>query len=443
MNLFAGCILSAAALLAPVFCAAAGEPLEIWFDTPCSAAGSEVWNLPASGTVNPDPEWESSSLPLGNGSVGANVMGAVSVERITLNEKTLWHGGPAVSDDASYYWDVNRTARRVLGKIRRAFSEGNQREADSLTRKYFTGKASYEKGAESPFRFGSFTTMGEIRISTEADPERMSGYRRSLSLDSAVASVSFDCDSVRHVRKFFISYPDNVMVMRFTSGRKQRLVLEYSSNPGAECRVSGDGTPVLAFSGRLMDNGMEFSLGIMALTDGGTARPENGKLIVEGSDDTVFILSADTGYSMNYDPDFADPHAYYGETPETNVRKWLSEAAEKGYDELLARHLDDYTEMFGRVDLDLGPGLPHLPAPARLAAYRAGNSDPGLEALFFQFGRYLLISSSREGSMPANLQGIWHNGTDGPWHVDYHNNINLQMNYWPALSTALEECRYR
>ena len=441
MNLCSRCILSSAALFVSVFCAAAGEPLEIWFDAPCSAAGSEVWNLPASGTVNPDSEWGSSSLPLGNGSVGANVMGSVAVERITLNEKTLWHGGPAVSDDASYYWDVNRPARKALRKIRRAFSEGNQEEADSLTRKYFTGKASYEKSAESPFRFGSFTTMGEIRISTEADLERMSGYRRCLSLDSAVASVSFDCGSVRHVRKFFISYPDNVMVMRFTSGRKQRLVLEYSPNPGAECRVSGDGEPVLAFSGRLMDNGMEFSLGIMALTDGGTARSENGKLIVEGSDDTVFILSADTGYSMNYDPDFADPHAYYGETPDTNVRKWLSGAAEKGYDDLLARHLDDYTELFGRVELDLGPGLPHLPAPARLAAYRAGSSDPGLEALFFQFGRYLLISSSREGSMPANLQGIWHNGTDGPWHVDYHNNINLQMNYWPALPTALEECQ--
>ena len=114
MNLCSRCILSSAALLVPVFCAAAGEPLEIWFDAPCSAAGSEVWNLPASGTVNPDSEWESSSLPLGNGSVGANVMGSVAVERITLNEKTLWQGGPAVSDEASYYWDVTRPARRAL-----------------------------------------------------------------------------------------------------------------------------------------------------------------------------------------------------------------------------------------------------------------------------------------------------------------------------------------
>ena len=166
-------------------------------------------------------------------------MGSIEAERITLNEKTLWHGGPAVSDDASFYWDVNRKSAGALKKIRRAFAGGKPEMADSLTRLYFTGKAPYEKRSGAPFRFGSFTTMGEIRITTGHAPERISGYRRSLSLDSAVASVSYCCDSVRCFREFFISYPDNVMVIRFRSGGKQRLVLEYSPNPESSCHISG------------------------------------------------------------------------------------------------------------------------------------------------------------------------------------------------------------
>lgn len=467
MNAFFRYMLPAAVLLSAVSVRmqADGRPLEIWFDSPCSLRGSEVWTLPSAGTANPDPEWESSSLPLGNGFIGANVMGSIEAERITLNEKTLWHGGPAVSDDASFYWDVNRKSAGALKKIRRAFAGGKPEMADSLTRLYFTGKAPYEKRSGAPFRFGSFTTMGEIRITTGHAPERISGYRRSLSLDSAVASVSYCCDSVRCSREFFISYPDNVMVIRFRSGGKQRLVLEYSPNPESSCHISGSEGGMLRYSGRLMDNGMEFALGIMVFPSEGTAKAEDGKLVVEDSDDIVFVLAADTGYRMNPDPDFSDPYAYYGEDPDANVLGWLHNAAAKGYDALLSRHLADYRNLFCRVDMELSgrdmdsqdtlcraetsgsqdalpaQGLSYMPTPDRLARYRGGCPDPGLEILLFQFGRYLLISSSRQGSMPANLQGIWHNGTDGPWHVDYHNNINLQMNYWPALPAALEECQ--
>ena len=422
------------------------QGLSIWFDTPNNLDGQAIW-LRASGLrANPDRAWESRSLPIGNGSLGANILGSISAERITLNEKTLWKGGPNTAKGADYYWNVNKQSAEVLKEIRQAFLDGNQEKAALLTQKNFNGLAAYEEKDETPFRFGSFTTMGELYIETGLSEIRMDNYRRILSLDSAMAVVQFDKDGTQYQRKYFISYPDSVMVMKFTASKagKQNLILSYCPNSEAKSHLKADGNNGLVYTGILNNNGMKFAFRIKAIHKGGTLKAEDDRLIVKDADEVVFLLTADTDYKMNFNPDFKDSKAYVGNDPEQTTQAMMNQALQKGYDELYRNHENDYTSLFNRVRLQLNPeeNSPNLPTYQRLANYKKGMPDYQLEQLYYQFGRYLLIASSRPGNMPANLQGIWHNNLDGPWRVDYHNNINIQMNYWPACSTNLSECTW-
>ena len=423
------------------------QGLSIWFDTPNSLAGQAVW-LRSNGNrgANLDRDWESRSLPIGNGSLGANILGSVAAERITLNEKTLWRGGPNTSGGADYYWNVNKQSAPILKEIRQAFTEGNGEKAAQLTRKNFNGLAAYEEKDEHPFRFGSFTTMGELYIETDLSELRMKNYRRILSLDSAMAVVQFDKEGVQYRRKYFISYPDSVMAMEFSADKagKQNLVLSYAPNPEAQSNIRTDGTDGLVYTGVLNNNGMKFAFRIKAIAKGGTVIAQNDRLIVKGADRVVFLLTADTDYKMNFNPDFKNPKTYVGDDPELTTQSMMNQALLKGYETLANNHKADYTALFNRVKLTLNPDVTgsDLPTYQRLANYRKGQPDFRLEELYYQFGRYLLIASSRPGNLPANLQGMWHNNLDGPWRVDYHNNINIQMNYWPAGPTNLSECTW-
>lgn len=331
-----------------------------------------------------------------------------------------------------------------MEEIRQAFTDGDYEKAELLTRKNFNGLAHYEEGDETPFRFGSFTTMGEIYVETGLSEIGMSDYYRALSLDSAMAVVSFKKDNTRYMRKYFISYPDSVMAMKFTANKtgKQNLVLRYCPNSEAKSSLCADDTDGLLYTGVLENNGMKFAIRIKAITKGGTTTVEQDRLIVKDADEVVFLLTADTDYKMNFQPDFKDPKTYVGSDPEQTTRKTMEGAIRKGYDELYRAHEADYTSLFNRVKLQLNPEVTarNLPTNLRLANYRKGQADYRLEELYYQYGRYLLIACSRSGNMPANLQGMWHNNLNGPWRVDYHNNINIQMNYWPACSTNLGEC---
>jgi alpha-L-fucosidase 2 len=485
-------MLGIALILAQVL--AVMQPCAIWFDTPTSSAGSAVW----AGGV--DPEWESKSLPVGNGSLGANVMGCISRERLTLNEKTLWTGGPAVSGDPSYYWDCNRPAAAVLPAIRQAFLDGDYALADSLTRKNFGAVPERIENGWKLDRFGYMTTLGELLIETglqegpvpenfgrepaqkvnysgiwkpvkvtRPDPrsgpgETVEGYMRSLSLDSALVRVQFRQDGTSYRREVFVSYPDQVMAIRFSAGRKGalNLALKYLENPVADGRTVSSGRDEIFYSGALKSNGERFALRVKALAKGGSVASENGVLKVSGAGEVVFLVASATNYRMNFNPDLTDPAAYYkGEDPDVVTARRIYAARRLGWKRLLQRHLADYQKLYNRVELTLsdsvsppqagltappvsdGPLPLHTwadPTPYRLDRYREGAADHGLEALYFQYGRYLLIASSREGDMPANLQGLWCNKIKGPWNTDYHNNINIQMNYWPASVTNLDEC---
>ena len=425
------------------------EGLNIWFDkpTPLSSAGS--WFNPLS-----DKDWEQRSLPIGNGSFGGNILGSIAAERITLNEKTLWRGGPNTSKGADYYWNVNKESAHLLPEIRQAFAEGETEKAQKLTRENFNGLAQYEAENEEPFRFGSYTTLGEVYIETGLSEVGMKNYQRILSLDSALAVVRFQKDGVQYERISFASYPDSVMVLKFSADRPgmQNLAFSYAGNPEAEGKIVPQGNNGLLYTGKLENNQMEFALCIHAHAKGGSIQTTSeGKLIIRNADEVVFLLTADTDYRINFNPDFNDPKTYVGVQPQTSVLAMMDAAEKHSYNELLKRHTTDYSNLFGRVKLQLNPNAPttfeypgvnDLPTYKRLQRYRQGRPDYRLEEIYYQFGRYLLIASSRPGTLPANLQGLWANGIDGPWRVDYHNNINIQMNYWPACPTNLSECNW-
>ena len=435
------------------------QQLRYWFDRPTSVRGAAVWygghperwnngNKPiAAGDAmrNPDPEWESQSLPIGNGSIGANIMGSVEAERLTLNEKTLWRGGPNTKKGAAYYWNVNKQSAHVLKDIRQAFADNDWKKADVLTRKNFNSEVPYGSKDETPSRFGSFTTAGELYVETGLSGIGMTGYRRELSLDSALVHVQYCKDGVVYRRDYFASYPANIIAVRFAASKqgKQNLVISYAPNPVSEGKLSAEGNNELLWNARLDNNDMQYAVRIKAINKGGSISNQDGRLTVKNADEVLILLTADTDYKENFDPDFNDPKAYVGTDPVANTGKWIGQASAKGYDLLLDEHYADYTQLFSRVSLQLNDASAvknDRPINQRLADYRRGKADPYLEQLYYQFGRYLLIASSRPGNLPANLQGVWHNNVDGPWRVDYHNNINLQMNYWPACPTALSEC---
>ena len=397
----------------------------IWLDRPCTS----------------DSEWETRSLPIGNGNIGANIFGNIDTECITLNEKSLWLGGPNAKRGPEFYWNSNKEGAKVLKDIRRAFQENDLETAARLTQDNFNGTVPYDT-----VTFGGYTTLGDLRIETGIPAENYSDYVRALSVDSAFTTVNFrTSDGIRYERRAFVSYPDNMMVLRYGASARgcQNLRLQYHPNAASHGRFAADGNDGIVFTGRLYNNDMEYCVRIRAIAKGGSVSNTDGTLTVKGADEVMFLLTADTDYKMNLDPDFNNPKTYVGVDPVQTTAQWMKRVSKKNYGQLFDRHLRDYLSLYRRVSLQLNPSVADsgLPTDARLEAYRKGASDPLLEETYFQFGRYLLIASSRPGNLPANLQGIWANGLDGPWHVDYHNNINLQMNYWPALTCALHECQ--
>lgn len=432
-------------LMVGVHTASAQRPLQVRFNQPAPEPGEFQ---PYGGV---DPQWERRSLPIGNGNIGASLFGSVATERLSLNEITLWNGGPGTSKGPTHYWNVNKKSTDALRQIRKAFAAGDSALAAQLTADNMNGVAAYERGAEPEWRFGNYTTLGELRVATGIDACDEGSYSRTLSLDSALARVSFTAGGVRYVRETFCSHPENVLVVRFTASKKgkQNLLLKYVPSMEAKGTTSNVDANELLYVGNLTNNGMKVVVRIAMRHKGGkVVRDGHEGLQVKGADEVEFILTADTDYKMNFDPDFNDPKTYVGVEPMETTASWLKAAKALNYKRLMRRHLADYRPIFTRVSLSLGADANKAltrtelekATPDRLADYRRGVADPYLEALYYQFGRYLLISSSRAGNLPANLQGLWLANSDAPWHADYHNNINIQMNYWPVMQGGLQEC---
>lgn len=362
------------------------------------------------------------SLPLGNGRLGAMVFGGVAEERIVLNEGSLWSGSAQDADRPG--------AASYLPEIRRLLKEGKNAEAEKLVYANFTCQGpGTGNGRGKDVRYGSYQILGNLKLKFPG-PAEATSYRRVLDLSQAVARVEFTAGGVRFVREAFSSAPDQVIVFRISASQSARVSFTLSLDRPERARTLAAGRDSLLLEGQLNNGagggGMKFAARARVLHSGGSVQADGASLRVDGADEAILLVTAATDYMGFAGRRTADPARAAAED--------LAKAAGKNYKALLAAHTADYRKYFDRVRLRLGPENADSgkPAPERLRAVAAGGQDPALAALYFDYGRYLLISSSRPGGLPANLQGIWAEELQAPWNADWHLNINLQMNYWPA-----------
>lgn len=398
----------AASLMVPCLIAQAEQP----------AAQSEGAARPLLWYAKPAQVWEE-ALPVGNGRLGAMVFGGAPVELIQFNEESLWDGYPRER--------TNPRALEALPKVRRLLFEGQNEKAKRLADRTMLGV---------PPTVLSYQTFGDLHLEIAGEP-LPDGYRRELDLDAGIAATQYRIDTpggaCRIAREVFASAPDNVFVVRISAERPGAINLDASITRQQDAAFMVENESLGVLRGQINrphhetgeNMGRRFAAYLQIRSDGGSLAPQDGKLGVRGADAVTLLLAANTDFR--------------GADPEAACREAV--AAAPAFDVLRARHVEDHQGLFRRVRIDLGRGEGDtLPTDERLKRVQEGADDPGLAALYFQYGRYLLMGSSRPGGLPANLQGVWNQEINAPWNSDYHTNINLQMNYWPAEVANLAEC---
>lgn len=372
----------------------------------------------------PASEWLN-ALPVGNGRMGAMVFGNPVNERIQLNEDSMWPGGPE-------WASLNRGNPDDLYAVRKSLRNGDHKTADSLLVDKFSNLGITL----------SHQTLGDLHI-RHKNHDSIRNYRRSLSLDSAMVKTSFDIEDGQFTQRVFNSNPDQVLVIDLQSDASEGINCEIQlSRPDDEGHSTAKVTSfengltmdgmATQMGGRFqskpypVDHGVSFQVQLKVLADDGNITSENGVLQLENvTQATLYLIVNTSFYQENY--------------KSVNRSQWEN-LSNKTFDDILGSHIEDYQALYNRVELNTGgEKLQNLPTGDRIQRVRDGGTDTNLEALLFQFGRYLLISSSRPGSNPANLQGLWNEHITAPWNADYHLNINLPMNYWPAEITNLSE----
>lgn len=391
----------------------------------------------------PAAVWEE-ALPLGNGHMGAMVFGGTAIERFQFNEDTLWSGFPRDTN--------NYEALRYLKRVRELVNEGSYAEAETIVNSRMLGVNTQ-----------AYLPLGDLYLE-QPGAEEYDSYIRELDLDNGIAKVTYSTEAGSFSREAWISAPDGVCVIRAASGAKGGLNLALSLDSELKHTVKQAGADKLVLQGRcpthIADNyhrdhpsailyedglGISFELHLQVLTTGGDVEYKDGKLVISGADQVLLLLASATDYEelRSRAAHLKQPAAVSLEqtaSPAESCARRLAEAAAKSYEELRERHTEDHSRIFRRVELDLGSrDTEELPTDQRLENYKNGGEDPGLEALLFQYGRYLLMGSSRSGTQAANLQGIWNQHVTPPWNSNYTTNINTQMNYWLAEVGNLSE----
>jgi alpha-L-fucosidase 2 len=373
---------------------------------------------------SPATDW-TQALPIGNGYLGAMVFGGIHRERLQLNEETLWTGGPH---------DYNRPdAHRYLEDVRRLIFEGKPGEAEALIAERMMG---------DPVCIQAYQPLADWFLDFPGG-ENVASYRRSLDLDRAVARVEYESDGITYTRECLATYPGKCIAIRLRANRPGSISCAVSfSTPLPEGIAINASENILRFEGQIGPrkqawlcgpwdhSGLHFGGELRIRIEGGTVRADGERLIIDRADEAVLLFTAATSY---VDPDRIDGDV------NAKIAERFSLCENLSFDEILTEHLSDYRSIFQRVSLELPSGpRSEWTTDRRIAMYREGG-DESLAALLFQYGRYLLIASSRPGTQPANLQGIWNQDVAPAWGSKYTININAEMNYWPAEVCNLSE----
>lgn len=385
----------------------------------------------------PAKKWQE-ALPLGNGRMGAMVFGGIMHEQFQLNEESLWGGE---LNDA--YRD---NSPEILKQIRELILKGELEKAQKLA---------MDKIAISPTSFGSFQTFGNLQIDFKYNTDSVTDYKRSLDMERGISKVNYKIGGVEYIREAFISAVDDVMAIRISASKPGVLNLRIYMNRERDAKVFTEQNDKLWLKGQIIDipaseggyddnsggsgpggKHMKFAAKVKSMTDGGEITSDGESLLVRNAKSVTLYYCAATDYNLqklNFDRTI---------NPSKVVDDKLAKISDKSFEQIKKTHIEEHSDMFNRVSLKLGNDLSKLSLPTnqRLDSIKNGIADLQFFTQYFQFGRYLLMSSSRKpGVLPANLQGIWNNRLWAPWESDFHLNINLQMNYWPAEVCNLSE----
>ncbi|PXV66302.1 alpha-L-fucosidase 2 [Dysgonomonas alginatilytica] len=391
--------------------------LKLWYDRP-----AQVWE---------------EALPLGNGRIGAMVFGEPQKELFQLNENSLWSGYPK---DAN-----NPKAAGALPAVREAINNGDYVKASSI----------WKNNAQGPYT-ARYLPMADLHLTTLSGNDITNLYR-DLNISDGTSTVSFESNGVKYKRTAFISYPDQVMVIRLEADKKQSLSFDVALDSKLRYISKAKEDTYLVLKGKAPKHvahrsdepeqivydeekgeGMNFEVHVKVLAEGGKSTAKDSILSINNSDAVTLILSAATSFNG-----FDKSPGLEGKDPSLQATANMEAASKKSYAELLSNHTKDYKSLFDNVVLNLGEVKPEkeaLPTDKRLEQFSTDDSDNGMVILYYQYGRYLTIASSRSGSIPSNLQGLWNRHVQPPWGSNYTTNINTEMNYWPTELTGLQAC---
>ncbi|WP_154671027.1 glycosyl hydrolase family 95 catalytic domain-containing protein [Proteiniphilum saccharofermentans] len=392
------------------------EELKLWYNTPASI-------------------WEE-ALPLGNGRIGAMLFGDPLNERYQLNEETLWSGYPKDC--------TNPKAKEALPLIRQAIDKGDYTGAGEL----------WKKNAQGPYT-ARYLPLSDLYIRM-AETAEVKNIYRDLNISNATATVKFEMDGVNYTRTSFISYPDQVMVIHLESDKKNALSFDIWQGSALKYRAESNGKNLLILKGKAPSyvahrlefpdqivydpdgEGMEFEVHSRLVLEGGSSEGNDSIISVTNAHSATIILSAATSFNgIEKSP------GHEGKDPSEEAKKYLKSALDRSYKQLLGSHIHDYQQLFNKVRFSLGKKgslQDTLTTDQRLRRFSEDDSDNGLVELYYQYGRYLAITSSRPGGKASNLQGIWNQHIQPPWGSNYTTNINTEMNYWLTETTNLAEC---
>ena len=399
-------------LTALVSCSQSATPssreMVLWYDEPAG----EVWL---------------DGLFIGNGYMGGNVFGRVENERIALNESTFWSGRPHDYNDPE--------AHNYYDQIKQLMYEKKYKEAEKLVDEHFYGKPANQQ---------TYVPVGDLLLDFQKG-EEVTDYYRELDMETGIVTVHYTQDGVKMTREVFMSYPDHVMVMKVSADKAGSVNVEARLQSPFRRKIAAQGnrltmngtwsylpTRIFDLIAKVEGDGMSFQTDVVALPEKGKLEATDSSLVVSGANSVTFVLTIATDF-VNYKDISGDPSA--------RCEKILADVKGKNYKQLKATHLKDFSGLMSRVHLTVGDGAENAkPTNVRVAALKQGEPDSDLQAKLFQFGRYITVSSSREGSEPSNLQGRWSQDLLPNWGSKYTLNVNTEMNYWPSEVTNLSEC---